>query len=155
MPNGKYRGWTIKTNRRVEGYHCVVEGKHFIVLDDAELCSTTPDATFMDGICGMTEVQPESVGQCTSTKDKKDKEIYKGDVVKRYREDAPENCKKYNGAIGVIKYSLLGVGGFEIVLVRGKEWSFYYPDGDNFGTEDLEVIGNAWEHPHLLEAKDE
>lgn len=54
----KYRGLTKETKRRAYGWYCEIEGRHWIVLDDAEL---TMD--FDGEFAGFVEVLPKTVGQ--------------------------------------------------------------------------------------------
>ena len=92
------------------------------------------------------EVDPSTVGQFTGLKDKNGKEIYEGDVC---------NCRLYNcreyECFGKIKWSndeaaflfciVCDGGGYE------EEWLYEYADA-------LEVIGNIYENPELLEVSE-
>lgn len=74
MDKNKYRGLTLETKRWAYGYYCQVQDKHYIILDDAELCMIECSVDF--GISGFVEVDPETVGQFTGLHDKNGKEIY-------------------------------------------------------------------------------
>jgi len=55
----KYRGLTTGTKRWAYGYYCQVEGEHYIILDDAELCMIEYSNKY--AIKGFVEVDPETV----------------------------------------------------------------------------------------------
>lgn len=132
MSNGKYRGWTKNTNRRVEGYYCVVEGKHFIVPDDAEL---TGPGNYKKGITGFIGVIPESVGQATGLKDKNGKQLdwWEGDIF------------EHPSGVCAIKYKDGG-----LYMHGAGDWT---PVGAAAHWAVLPVkIGSVWENPELMES---
>ena len=91
---------------------------------------------------GWVEVKPEYLMQSTSLKDKNGVEIYEGDVVKMDR--PPVNEK----SLFLVKDYVLGKVIFAEVNEFGKDsWSF---NGGYTGYS-LEVIGNIYENPELLE----
>jgi uncharacterized phage protein (TIGR01671 family) len=83
-----------------------------------------------EGLYCEDEVDPETVGQFTGLLDKNGKEIYEGDVVAN------------SGYLGIVEWSS------EMLWFHVD-----FGDGDPDLLADLaeiEVIGNKYEHPHIL-----
>ena len=79
-------------------------------------------------------VVPETVGQYTGSKDKNNKEIYEGDIV-RYSD----------GYAAVIVWKDTGFGLEFIEEVESPQTWYYLPNGNI-----LEILGNIYENPELI-----
>jgi uncharacterized phage protein (TIGR01671 family) len=133
----KFRGKTIK-GFLVVGYVSVVTDKG---------AGVEPGTYISNGI-GLPfayEVDPKTVGQSTGLKDKNGVEVFQGDVVVH-----EEGEYSYKGVVLKDKYY------FYIEGVNIND-SFSFDDISNtlIGEADLEVIGNIFENPELLEQANE
>ena len=91
---------------------------------------------------GIFEVQPDTICQCTCLKDKNGKLIWENDVVKQFAD-----CNELGNSLYFFyqirwnnEYSAFE--GYEIYT----EETVLFPD-----LEDIEVIGNIFDNPELLE----
>jgi len=86
----------------------------------------------------LEEVDPATVGQYTGLKDKNGKEIYEGDIC---------NCREYE-CFGKVEWNNEEAGFYFCVVMEGggfeEEHLYDYVD-------ELEVIGNIYENPALIE----
>ena len=141
---GKLKSDDVTISKRwAYGYYCKVAGKHYIILDDAEL---SEDVICAPELTGFVEVNPATVGQQTGLKDKKrtkkypeGQDIYEGDIV----EVMPPTFSDKLG-LGIVYYSeKLAQYLVERPNNKSCPWALV---GDAF-----EVIGNVHDTPELLE----
>jgi uncharacterized phage protein (TIGR01671 family) len=124
----KFRGLRLDNNEWVYGGIAFWGEKVFIVFK----CYPTSNV----------EIIPETVGQFTGLLDKNDKEIYEGDIV------CYSKSRDFAGHKGVIGFY---EAGFRIFRKPTETFPF---DMDIYTAVDrlrLEVIGNRFENPELLE----
>ena len=88
------------------------------------------------------EVKPETIGQYTGLKDNNDKEIYEGDMV-QYKNSIEHG-------IGEVVFDNCG---FEFNWLDRNE----FPTSMKYlmCSSELEIIGNIYENPELLEVRNE
>lgn len=86
----------------------------------------------------------------TGLKDKNNKEIYEGDIIKYvYELPFPENEKKFQWeTIGQVIFS----NGCFGILTEDKKYDSYKGTLSNYPAVLVEVVGNIFENPELLNA---
>lgn len=128
----KFRGWNTITKKMID------------------LKAITPlalsDTLMQDGLFLPFHKTIELM-QFTGLKDKNGKDIYEGDIVKG-------NIVKVGIIEWMSEYAKFGVNVLKATGVLCEEFTFplgnYAPNGQN---KPLEIIGNIYENPELLEAK--
>lgn len=92
------------------------------------------------------EVIPETIGQCTGLKDIKGKEmIYEGDIVK-----VGDDYEVYGLMASEVREVYFGYGGFRLKSKNPEYKGCWLEDG-----KDVEIIGNIYDNPELLEVNNE
>ena len=161
-----YRGKRIDNGELATGslmHEC--DGKMYIV--DSYLSGEYGERVCRD----WYEVDPATVGQYTGLLDKRGNKLFEGDVVRKlYNEfldisdchEPPKIGDEYAGGVVVEMeieedgWTRLLIGGFHdvVTLERFRFWlekeDFGYEGEDLQSSDDYEIIGNRWDHPHLL-----
>ena len=137
----KFRGKEIDTGKWVYGglfkepappqcFEKILEDKYWIVYPNPRYM---PDWNLPYEMV-RTDVDKETIGQYTGLKDKNGKEIYEGDIVYIAAEDER----------GIIRWDNETA---RYVVIYDN----IITDFNNWYGEDLEVIGNIYDNPELLE----
>lgn len=132
----KFRAWDGAKKEMFKDTFAITESGQVVVVEQ-EFITSPPDYVFVDHLVIM---------QSTGIKDKNGKEIFEGDIVKRYRSPFFKAEWEYRIEI-VIKE--------EARLLLGRKYGKNFwtiPFHSPFAKSDLlEVIGNIYENPELLE----
>lgn len=124
----KFRAWDKKKERMIEWIDLDFSkdnGEDFIIVFE-------PTGIVRDAIISPILLQS------TGLFDRNGKEIYEGDIVKHDPVPNPFISNAY----------------FEIIQARSGEWRMDNYRGGQvlaYGNHEVEVVGNKFEHPHLLE----
>lgn len=124
----KFRAWDKKKERMIEWIDLDFSkdnGEDFIIVFE-------PTGIVRDAIISPILLQS------TGLFDRNGKEIYEGDIVKHDPVPNPFISNAY----------------FEIIQARSGEWRMDNYKGGQvlaYGNHEVEVVGNKFEHPHLLE----
>lgn len=92
-------------------------------------------------MCFSVLVDPATVGQYTGLKDKNEKEIYEGDVLK-ITQVRPKSKPNRDRGIEIVKFGIWS--GWSV----GTRWDRYAFNPDN-PIDVIEIIGNIHDNPEL------
>lgn len=91
-------------------------------------------------------IDPETIGQYTGLTDKNGKKIFEGDIVKFHT----ETYTSMRDTIGVVKYYNASYG----IAYKNKQHFLAFNNAST-NVRWYEIIGNIYDNPELLEAKNE
>ena len=115
-----------------------------------DLMRMTTSGIMFNSTTSMLEI-PNGSGmvlmQYTGLKDKNGKEIYEGDIITNEIDD--QGTKRFNPKTGFYDYDTKK----EIVVVRYNEYWGHFIFSNQSIRGKIEIIGNIYENPELLEAK--
>lgn len=137
----KRRNWKEfpKEQWWVEGYYCKRKTGHYTDTGYQEEYRDCIIAEFSDGGINWCDIDPPTICRCTGLKDKNGKLIWENDIVSVIRED------------GFIEYAIIDyyissmMSGFRMKPI--KDWMCTSFD-------EVEVIGNIFDNPELLEVEE-
>ena len=126
----KFRGKRTDNGKWVYGDY----GRLSVRLKDG----TEKICQYIGANLAFREVNPETVGQYTERKDNNEAEVYAEDIVKVQHGD-------YTFIIGRVSFE---EGQWMVIESDGEKWDLY-----SVFFESIEVVGNMFDNPELLEGK--
>lgn len=158
----KIRGYAV--DEMVNDQWMYGTGIHTIVFTDEYAKATgVKEEWFIFAESGWVQVEPKSIGQYTVLKDKNNTEIFLDDIAKRefdiwktdYDFDGSpcgEECIDEGYFIGVVSQTPSGLYVLNKCRKYDAEGNFVKKcSGVKLHSHRCEVIGNIYDHPHLLE----
>ena len=132
----RYRAWNKKCNEMFKDTFAITESGQVIIVEQ-ESVFDNPDYVFTDDLIIM---------QSTGLTDKKDKEIFEGDVV---TDGQTVGDIKHHQTYG---FYMIDDKGIERFFSDGSCIEDFEEDAETI-SEILEIIGNIYENPELLEER--
>ena len=124
----KYRAWDSAKKEMFKDTFAITESGQVVVVEQESVASS-PDYVFVEHLVIM---------QSTGLKDKNGKEIFEGDIVDYKGRKA---LVRWHGSYASFIYRFV-----DELQNRNTEWKPLY-----LAYMKCEIIGNIYEHPHLLE----
>ncbi|OBW61980.1 YopX family protein [Dehalococcoides mccartyi] len=146
MRDIKFRGKRISDGKWVYGYplDLGINGFEILVVTETDELDENGDISFLHAI-ERIEVNCETVGQCIGKQDKSNNDIYEGDICQILWQIDDEGGKPDT----VITAQITFEGGS--FWFRGIDYNVCDCNWHFYDRSDIEVIGNIYDNPELLE----
>lgn len=138
----KFRGKRIATGKWIEGNYVKISDKHGYIIGHFGNPKYSLEEDIFNVQCVCHKVSNKTIGQYTGLKDKSGVEIFEGDIITF--DGGQTESRKYM----LCKWSNEQL--CYMLFAYKENWS--YELGDCL-LETLEVIGNIYDNPELLEAR--
>lgn len=123
----KFRAWDEKNKEMFKDTFAVTESGEVVTVEQ-DFITNAPDYIFVDHLTIM---------QSTGLTDKNGKEIFEGDIVM-------SRCGLFKGVVSLRQ----DMGAYVIKLIGYKDFVHLRAVANT-----VEIVGNVWESPELLEVK--
>lgn len=158
-----FRGKRKDNGEWVTGY--LIQGNNTYIVTPEAIYYMVVSISYMASV-EFVEVIPETVGQCTGLKDKNGNWIFEGDIFK-FDDEVWSSCYTSCGteydSYDVVNYGAIGFNkdsaSYDFIKYKYNENSIEADLHENCNIEfadfvtELEVIGNKWDNPELLEVE--
>lgn len=128
-----YRAKRTDNGEWVEGFYVNAIEEHGNGERTAEIVALDAMRTF-DGISPTLMIDPSTICQCTGLKDKNGKLIFENDIVR-----CGKNC------------TVTWCDTFASWRLNTSGWMYSHFFGEACKPEDVEIVGNIFDNPELLE----
>lgn len=130
----KFRAWDVHEKKMFTNAQLIVWNGNVYANDNSELNA--------DKLKGWS-IDEKYLMQSTGMVDKNGKEVFEGDIVK-----IPEDYEVFGKNAGEILKVAFDKGCFRLKRPNSKGRGFYFEDNNT-----VEIIGNIYENPELLEGE--
>lgn len=150
MRNILFRGQGKDNQKWYKGYYWYTEDIALcpVALTEKDIQQNSHHYILMDGLSDWNlpipkykaEIKPETLCQFTGGEDKNGTQIFEHDIVKSWKTDDEDGLAEILWDKDTARFIIWWKGDLNLIT-----------DFDNFDWKDLEIVGNSFDNPELIE----